>query len=256
MDRTIISRAGWNSRGPKKPFSWLNKKRVQGIALHHSGIKNGPKGMAAVQAFEKHHMDNNGWNAIAYNWLVDEQGVCFEGRGAGVISAATRPYNSKTESICYTGDGDAIVPMQALESIRWLISDIQKRYDHKLWVKGHRDLAATACPGSFLYNWLQAGMPVTERNLSSNELSGVKAHIDRLGASLAKKPLSKRRKSRGEAVRAAQERLKALGFDPGPVDGVYGKLTKTAVLAFQRRYRDFLIQDGIIGANTWRMLFS
>ena len=45
MDRTIISRAGWNSRGPKKPFSWLNKKRVQGIALHHSGIKNGPKGI-------------------------------------------------------------------------------------------------------------------------------------------------------------------------------------------------------------------
>ena len=122
-------------------------------------------------------------------------------------------------------------------------------------MKGHRDLVMTACPGSFLYNWLQAGMPVTERNLSGNELSGVKAHIDRLGASLAKKPLSKRRKSRGEAV-SAQERLKALGFDPGPVDGVYGKLTKTAVLAFQRRYRDFLIQDGIIGANTWRMLFS
>lgn len=61
---------------------------------------------------------------------------------------------------------------------------------------------------------------------------------------------------RGEAVRAAQERLKAIGFDPGPVDGVFGKLTKTAVLSYQRRYRDFLIQDGIIGANTWRMLFS
>ena len=36
----------------------------------------------------------------------------------------------------------------------------------------------------------------------------------------------------------------------------FGKLTKNAVLNYQRRYRDFLIQDGIIGANTWRMLFS
>ena len=81
-------------------------------------------------------MDSNGWNAIAYNWLCDEQGVLYEGRGAGVVSWL-RPYNNKTESICYTGDGDAIVLPQALESIRWLISDIQEKlYDHKLWSEG------------------------------------------------------------------------------------------------------------------------
>ena len=55
-------------------------------------------------------------------------------------------------------------------------------------------------------------MPVTERNLSGNELSGVKAHIDRLGASLAKKPLSKRRKSRGEAVRVTLRAFKGTGI--------------------------------------------
>ena len=104
MSKTIISRKGWNSRGPKKPFSWLNKKRVQGIALHHSGVKNGPNGVIAVQAFDKHHVVRLGWNAIAYNWLVDEQGVIYEGRGAGIVSAATRPWNTRTESICYTGN--------------------------------------------------------------------------------------------------------------------------------------------------------
>jgi hypothetical protein len=99
---SIISRAGWGSRGPKSRFTNLNKKRVVGIAIHHSGVKNGPKGVTAVKAFERHHMDANGWNAIAYNWLIDEEGVIYEGRGAGVVSAATRPYNSRTESICYT----------------------------------------------------------------------------------------------------------------------------------------------------------
>lgn len=256
MKKTIISRQGWNATPPRNKFTWLNKKRVKGVALHHSGIVNGPKGMYAVRAFERHHIGHNGWNAIAYNWLVDEQGVIYEGRGAGVVSAATRPWNTRTESICYTGNGDALVAMPALESIRWLVSDIQARYSHKLWVKGHRDLAATACPGAFLHNWLQAGMPVTERNLNNREREGVKAHLERLGAPLDRKPLSKRRRSRGEAVRAVQERLKALGFDPGPVDGVFGKLTKTAVLSYQRRYRDFLIVDGIVGRNTWRMLFS
>ena len=255
MEKTIISRKGWGSRGPRKPFSWLNRKRVIGIALHHSGVKNGPKGVAAVKAFERHHMDANGWNAIAYNWLVDEEGVVYEGRGAGVISAATRPYNSRTESICYTGDGEKPVPDKALESIRWLIGNIQERYDNKLWVKGHRDLASTSCPGTWLYNWLQGGMSVN-RMPEPKEWDGIKAQIERLGAIVAKKPLSKRRRSRGEAVRVAQERLKALGYDPGPVDGQFGPRTKTAVVAFQKRYRDFLMVDGVVGANTWRMLFS
>ena len=255
MSKTIISRKGWGSRGPKKPFSWLNKKRVQGIALHHSGVKNGPKGVAAVKAFERHHMDANGWNAIAYNWLVDEEGVLDEGRGAGVISAATRPYNSRTESICYTGDGDKPVPEKALESIRWLIGDIQERYGQKLWVKGHRDLASTSCPGTWLYNWLQGGMGIT-RMPEPKEWDGITAQIERLGAIVARKPLSRRRRSRGEAVRVAQERLKAIGIDPGRVDGVFGGRTRTAVVNFQRKYKDVLSVDGVIGRNTWKVLFS
>ena len=48
-------------------------------------------------------------------------------------------------------------------------------------------------------------MPVTERNLSSNELSGVKAHIDRLGASLVRNHCRSAVKSRGEAVKCCSE---------------------------------------------------
>ena len=68
--RTIISRQGWEARPPKKPFTQLKKWRVQGIVVHHSGVKEAPKGIAALKAFERFHMDSRGWNAIAYNWLV------------------------------------------------------------------------------------------------------------------------------------------------------------------------------------------
>lgn len=38
----------------------------------------------------------------------------------------------------------------------------------------------------------------------------------------------------GDEVKAVQARLKDLGFDPGPVDGIYGKQTMTAVWAFEK----------------------
>ena len=115
-EKTIISRDGWDARPPKKPFSTLKPARVQGIVLHHSGVKDGPKGLAALKAYERFHMDSRGWNAIAYNWLVDEEGVIYAGRGPGVISGATKGWNSRTESICFTGWGEIEAPQAALES--------------------------------------------------------------------------------------------------------------------------------------------
>ncbi|MGI9030669.1 MAG: L,D-transpeptidase family protein [Ilumatobacteraceae bacterium] len=40
--------------------------------------------------------------------------------------------------------------------------------------------------------------------------------------------------SNGDEVEAVQERLKALGFDPGPIDGDFGTLTQAAVWAFEK----------------------
>lgn len=40
-----------------------------------------------------------------------------------------------------------------------------------------------------------------------------------------------------EEVRKAQQALKAEGFDPGPLDGIVGPLTRTAVRRFQKLNR-------------------
>lgn len=54
---------------------------------------------------------------------------------------------------------------------------------------------------------------------------------------------------RGDDVRWAQERLAAMGYDPGKADGIYGKSTEKAVKAFQAAMG--LVVDGIIGQKTW-----
>jgi len=60
--------------------------------------------------------------------------------------------------------------------------------------------------------------------------------------------------SRGEAVKALQEKLIALGFLTGSADGYFGSDTVVAVKAFQRSYN--LTADGIAGTSTLAALNS
>ncbi len=63
-----------------------------------------------------------------------------------------------------------------------------------------------------------------------------------------------RRGDRGARVFALQRRLRDLGYDPGPVDGVFGPRTEAAVRTFQRDAG--LVPDGIVGRRTRAALES
>ena len=53
-------------------------------------------------------------------------------------------------------------------------------------------------------------------------------------------------------VAVAQERLAALGYDPGPIDGFSGTRTKAALLEYQKDNN--LVPDGLLGQQTWASL--
>lgn len=56
----------------------------------------------------------------------------------------------------------------------------------------------------------------------------------------------------GSQVLTLQKNLKTLGYDPGPLDGIYGSKTKAAVLNFQQANK--LQADGIYGPQTEKAL--
>ena len=58
--------------------------------------------------------------------------------------------------------------------------------------------------------------------------------------------------STGSEVDVVQEALADLGFDPGPIDGRFGPMTLSAVLAFQRALG--LQIDGLVGPQTYTRL--
>ena len=97
---------------------------------------------------------------------------------------------------------------------------------------GHRDLAATICPGpNFRMNELRDGV-AARANIWTGQ------------------PL--KRGDRGTAVWDLQQQLKRAGFDPGPIDGVFGAKTEAAVRAAQKAHG--LVVDGIAGPKTYAAL--
>ncbi|NMA04165.1 MAG: LysM peptidoglycan-binding domain-containing protein [Clostridiales bacterium] len=58
--------------------------------------------------------------------------------------------------------------------------------------------------------------------------------------------------SRGASVTRLQQLLRNEGYDPGPIDGIFGSRTQTAVMAFQRD--SHIPVDGIVGVQTWTAL--
>lgn len=74
--------------------------------------------------------------------------------------------------------------------------------------------------------------------------------VTQMSAALARPVL--RQGSRGSTVTYLQQRLAALRYDVGPVDGIFGSQTYHGVVAFQKVNN--LARDGIVGPKTWAAL--
>lgn len=56
----------------------------------------------------------------------------------------------------------------------------------------------------------------------------------------------------GEDIKQVQTQLIQQGYNPGDADGIFGKVTQAAVIAFQQAKK--LSDDGIVGADTFNAL--
>ncbi|MCX7614552.1 MAG: M14 family zinc carboxypeptidase [Clostridiales bacterium] len=56
----------------------------------------------------------------------------------------------------------------------------------------------------------------------------------------------------GTDIMEIQALLKKMGYDPGPIDGVFGSKMKQAVIRFQKKFG--LAPDGVIGTNTFQKM--
>jgi N-acetylmuramoyl-L-alanine amidase-like protein len=161
---------------------------VQKLIVHHTATQNNdPNPAATVRSIYYYHAVTQGWGDIGYNFLIDEAGRIYEGRhtidyppganpteensaGEGVTAAHAAGYNSGTVGIALLGTltsrdatpaaRSALERLLAWEADRHAI-DPQgaSRYTNPVNgtqatfanIAGHRDVAATECPGGVFY---------------------------------------------------------------------------------------------------------
>jgi hypothetical protein len=158
----FVSRKAWGARTPRGRTPIPGG--VTGIALHYEGPKTGTFPHSEcdnrVRSIQRFHMDNRGWDDIAYTALVCPHGYVYEGRGPGVRTAAqgTNYGNDEFYAVCWLGgEGDpfgAASKQGFLDAIAWLRSRGAGRA-----VKPHSAFHSTGCPGAPIRNWISAGLP-------------------------------------------------------------------------------------------------
>jgi hypothetical protein len=161
------------------------------IIIHHSAGPNVASDWAAVvRSFWDYHVNVNGWDDIGYNWLVDPNGVLYEGRGDGRLGAHFCAQNGNTIGICVIGDFTDVQPTdEAIAELEdYLAWDCCDKNISPLgtgfhsgsglvlpFIAGHRDGCMTSCPGDAFYPMLPAVRQATQDRIDNGCGSGVLA---------------------------------------------------------------------------------
>ena len=168
--------AAWNLSGdiyiPPAVYT-----KVSHLIVHHSaGTNTSNNWRGVVAAIFDYHVNTNGWSDVGYNWLIDPNGVLYEGRGGGnnVRGAHMCGYNNNTMGVCLLGNFVSADPSpQAMGTLKQLLAwkccdtDINPLGNEPILshtgamknISGHLDGCApgyTECPGGRLYPLLGA----------------------------------------------------------------------------------------------------
>lgn len=125
-------------------------RKVNKIVVHSSASPEGRED--TVEDVTRWHLAR-GFKDIGYHYIIELDGIVFQGRPLSKQGAHVRGHNTDTIGICYIGGTDNTRQRNPKDtrtdaqkrSLRKLLSDLKQMFPNAEIV-GHRDLAATACP--------------------------------------------------------------------------------------------------------------
>ncbi len=107
------NRSCWCPNNQCPPPAQYTPTQPTHLIVHHSaGFTNYNDYNWVVSYYWDLHVNTNGWDDIGYNWLVDPNGVIYEGRGSGNRGAHFSCMNEETLGICLIGNYVSNQPAQ------------------------------------------------------------------------------------------------------------------------------------------------
>lgn len=168
----FIPRTDWGSPVGQQPSGNVSLTDVTHQIVHHTaGTNSSSDWPAVVRSIWDYHVNTNGWSDIGYNWLIDPNGVIYQGRGwingnDEVQGAHFCGTNSNTMGVALMGNFEEVNPTSdsqnsLIELLAWKSDekniDPTSRDFHPssglnlYTISGHRDGCSTLCPGENLY---------------------------------------------------------------------------------------------------------
>ncbi len=173
----IVTRGEWGCTPESCPSADPpSYTTVTHLIVHHTaGANDATDWAAVVRSIWILHVKGNGWNDIGYNYLIDPNGILYEGRagGDGVLGAHFSCVNGGTMGVALLGTFSTTPPPAAAmstlaetlawQAFKWNLDPTGKtRHTSSALtldvISGHRDAnlstaacGSTECPGNGVY---------------------------------------------------------------------------------------------------------
>lgn len=184
----MICKEAW---GTGEPAGEFEEHTIERMTVHHTAavLSDNRDAPARARQHQAYHM-GRGWPDLAYHFLIDAEGNVYEGRPVWARGDTGTEYDPTGHFlVCMEGDFD----QQEVSDAQW-----QRTADLLAWgaaefgvdpgtIAGHRDYAATSCPGDNAYPFVADGslQRLTRERLAASGVDLVTMCGDEAAAMLA-----------------------------------------------------------------------
>lgn len=159
----LIPRSEWAADVKPRRHRMRLTRAFELLTLHHSGVS--VKDMGDHRNSVMSHLDNTlaghlqlNYGDLGYHFAIDHVGRVWEGRSLRYEGAHVSHHNVRNIGIVLLGNFEKDNPTAVqLRSMKALSLRLAEHYGIvRQHIVGHRDLAASACPGRLLYPYVRS----------------------------------------------------------------------------------------------------
>ena len=167
----VIERQGWGARTATTDYG---SHVIERLTVHHTAVEllDNREAPARLRGHQRFHQDQ-GWPDVAYHFAIDRAGNVYEARPYAAPGDTFTTYDPVGHFLpVLEGDFDKQEPTEPqIESLVLLLAWAVSEFDvAPVTVGGHRDYAATSCPGDQVHALIVDGS--IERRVADRVESG------------------------------------------------------------------------------------